>query len=203
MHLLLKRWLTDCCVNKLWEEGPNQQEQLGDSWLFGLDGDDGLDQSSGGLDGEAWSDSGYNIKVESIVLSSDGLNVRWDKQKREDVKIFSSVVARLEWSFLQSYGSCRLSGKDWAVVSFRCLLDVHPGATRYPVVVQLCSHVWVRSLDHFGLEADLRIQLHKTIRGAASARPLCQQHPVCSGPLPDAAVLCISVRKLFSHPPFF
>jgi len=89
MHLLLKRWLTDCCVNKLWEEGPNQQEQLGDSWLFGLDGDDGLDQSSGGLDGEAWSDSGYNIKVESIVLSSDGLNVRWDKQKREDVKIFS------------------------------------------------------------------------------------------------------------------
>lgn len=31
--------------------------------------DDGLDQSSGGLDGEAWSDSGYNIKVKSIVLS--------------------------------------------------------------------------------------------------------------------------------------
>ena len=72
MHLfdlLLKRWLTDCYVNKLWGEGPNQQEQLGGSWLFGLNDDDGLDQSSGGLDGEAWSDSGYNIKVESIVLS--------------------------------------------------------------------------------------------------------------------------------------
>lgn len=67
--LLLKRWLTDCYVNKLWGEGPNQQEQLGGSWLFGLNDDDGLDQSSGGLDGEAWSDSGYNIKVESIVLS--------------------------------------------------------------------------------------------------------------------------------------
>ena len=128
--------------------------------------------------------------------------MRWDKQKREDVKIFSWMVGKLEWSFLQSYGRCRFSGKDWAILSFRCLLDVHAGATRYPVVVQLLGHMWVRSLNPSGLEAHLRIQLYKTTKGADSARPLCQECPVCSGCF-QMLLFSVSLSESFFLTPFF
>lgn len=92
-------------------------------------------------------------------------------------------------------------GKTGPFLSFRCLLDVHAGATRYPVVVQLLGHVWVRSLNPFGLEAHLRIQLYKTTKGAIKySDPHARSAQVCSA----ASRCCCSLylSESFFSPPF-
>lgn len=92
--------------------------------------------------------------------------------------------------------------EDWAILSFRCLLDGHPGATSYPVALLLLRHVWVRSLNHFGLETHLRIQVYKTLQGAARA-PLCAGSIQCAPAHFRMLLFSVSLSKSFFLIPLF
>lgn len=89
----------------------------------------GLDESSGGLDGKAWSDSGCILKAEPMVLNY-GLDVGYEinRRTRDDANIFAWAIGRMELPLIESLWEVQFPGRGGeplsVILSFRCLLDI-------------------------------------------------------------------------------
>lgn len=118
--------------------------------------------------------------------------MRWDKQKREDVKIFSWVVGRWGGHSSKAMGG---AGSQGRLGHFK--FQVQPAIQLLFCCFVVCESgsLWTRDTPE-----DSTLQDHSR---SSQGPPLCPECPVCSSPLPDAALLCISVKKLFFSPPLF
>ena len=83
--------------------------------------------------------------------------------------------------------------EDWVILSFRCNQLSSCSSAASSCVSQEFKSLWTGDTPE-----DSTLQDYSR---SSQGPPLCWEHPVCSSPLPDAALLCISVKKSFSHPP--